>query len=269
MKYDFKKFQTTISFEIAISSLVIIFGMFLGYLVNHTPFKSTMDEFQEIRNSDVIGSIGTIYALITAFILVNAWNHYNETSKIYSQETEALMHLWNFIDFLDEADISRAMQIALTTYINTTLDDEFNRLAKRKLVYLPSVEFTRILRILDTISIGNDQEAVNAIMSTIIGGFKDLSHARSQRIEFSLTKIPEIIKFFYILASFIFWLGYLLQGFESMALYYFILFITTLIVVVAHTIIFDLDKPLTGLLKISLRNYEICKSYIMETEHVD
>jgi len=41
----------------------------------------------------------------------------------------------------------------------------------------------------------------------------------------------------------------------------------TLIVVSSYTLIFDLDKPLAGMLTIPLRKYNISRDYIETTEH--
>ncbi len=83
--------------EVKLGIAIVIIAMGVGILL-----RNSISQFEDIRTSDVVGTYGTMYALITAFILVNAWNHFNEIKSTYAAETEALMHLWNFVDFLDD-----------------------------------------------------------------------------------------------------------------------------------------------------------------------
>lgn len=253
-----------ITVEILTSAIMIPLALFIGYIMN-TRFTEQMEIMSEIRDSDVIGVQGTLYALITTFILVNEWNQYNETASTYSMEAEAIMNLWSFIDFLDNEEISSGMRFALISYIDYTLSVEFVMLKQGRKVKLPSLEYSRILRLLDMIEY--DEPSTSASMGPMVSAFKDLSDARSKRIDQSLRQIPLLIKLFYILSSVIFWFGTLIQGFDSDFVYYFVLFTNTLIVVFAYLIIFDLDKPLNGLLRLSLDNYLDCKNFIKETIH--
>lgn len=253
-----------VTVEILTSAIAIPLSMLCGYILR-TFFQKEHEILSEIRDSDVIGVQGTVYALITAFILINEWNHYNETRKVYSEEAEAIMNLWSFIDFLDNEEVSAGMRFALISYIDFTLTVEFNLLRRGKKVKLPSTEYTRILRILDMINF--KETSSDAAIGPMMSSFKDLSDARNRRIEESLAQIPLLIKGFYILSSIIFWFGSLIQSFESDFVYYFSLLSTTLIVVFAYLVIFDLDKPLNGLLSLSLEHYEISKEFIKETVH--
>ncbi|MHA2276506.1 MAG: bestrophin-like domain [Candidatus Kariarchaeaceae archaeon] len=260
MNNNSMKLKNFMQIEVLIGVFIIVGGMVIGIL-----FRKSFKDFEEIRDADVIGTYGTIYALIAAFILVEAWNHYNEIKTTYSAETEALIHLWNFVDFLDDETMSKAMHFTLLSYIDTTLKVEFPKLARFQKVHLPSPEFQKILHLLDMIDFEKSRTGV--AFDAMVTAFKDLSHARNQRIEFSLNRIPGLVKFFYVLASGFFWIAYLIQYFDNVGLYYFILFSTTVTVVISYLIIFDLDKPLQGLIQISLENYEVCRQYIKETIH--
>ncbi len=76
-----------------------------------------------------------------------------------------------------------------------------------------------------------------------------------------------MLKVFYLFASFIFWFGYLIEGFESDVLYIIVLVLVTIVTVLAYAIIFDLDKALEGLLQVSTNSYEKTSDYIKSTKH--
>ncbi|MFV2016472.1 MAG: hypothetical protein ACC656_13660 [Candidatus Heimdallarchaeota archaeon] len=246
--------------EVQAAIIIVIIAMGLGFLS-----RSFTEQFAEIRESDVVGTYGTLYALITAFILVNAWNHFNEIKNTYAAETEALIHLWNFVDFLDDETMSKAMHFTLLSYIEAIIKVEFPKLARFEHVHLPSPEFQKILHLLDMIDFEKSRTGI--AFDAMVMAFKDLSHARNQRIEYSLNRIPGLVKLFYMLSCLFFWFAFFIQYFENELLYFFNLFATTVIVVLSYMIIFDLDKPLSGLLRISLENYDICRVYIKETIH--
>ncbi|MCE7736878.1 MAG: DUF4239 domain-containing protein [Candidatus Heimdallarchaeota archaeon] len=246
--------------EVKLAIAIVIIAMVVGFLL-----RSSTNQFEDIRTSDVVGTYGTMYALITAFILVNAWNHFNEIKSTYAAETEALMHLWNFVDFLDDETMSKVMHFTLLSYIDAILKIEFPKLARFEHVHLPSPEYQKILHLLDMIDFEKSRTGI--AFDAMVMAFKDLSHARNQRIEHSLNRIPGPMKLFYILSSVFFWIAYFVQYFDSEFLYFFNLFATTVIVVLSYIIIFDLDKPLSGLIQISLENYDICRLYIKETIH--
>lgn len=250
---------------VVMRSLFLIFISMVFAVLMNTTFKNVLDELLEIKDSSLGSFLSTIYALITAFILVSVWGHFEETKKIFGQENETLISLWVNTDFLDDPKITDLMKEVLLNYIDVTLRIEFPILAQRKQVKLPSREFIEIKRVIDQVKFDDDRDAVG--FEQLLIDYRELTKARNQRIENSLIEIPSILRSFYILASFIFWVGFLIQGFESPALYYLVLLMETLIVVASYTLIFDLDRPLAGLVKIPLRKYEISRNYIETTEH--
>ncbi|MHA2252706.1 MAG: bestrophin-like domain [Candidatus Kariarchaeaceae archaeon] len=256
----------TSGLKVAVKTIFVIFlGMTFGFLMNQDPLHPYLIELSDIRNSDVVSFLGTIYALITAFTLVNVWSHYDETKRSYAEENEALIALWVNTDYLEDPSISKQMKTALLKYLDVTINEEFPLLSKRNDVNLPSTEFINIKKVIDHIRFDDPRDPMG--FEALIISFRNLTSARNQRIEFALLKVPKLLKYFYFLASLIFWVGFMIQGFDSDMLYYTVLFMGTLIVVMSYTIIFDLDTPLGGLVNLSLKKYEISRDFIEKTDH--
>ena len=55
-----------------------------------------------------LGVIGTIYTLITAFIIVQVWGQFNGLSTLLGKEAKCICSLWNFTDYLNDNQASRA-----------------------------------------------------------------------------------------------------------------------------------------------------------------
>jgi len=245
--------------------LFIIIGISLGFLMLSTRFRPYLEEFSEIRASDVIGVFGTTYALITAFILVTVWTQFNETNQSISNENKALIALWNNTDYLEDEKVSAEMNKALLSYIDVIVTREIPQLQQHQSVIYPIPEFIAIMKVIDKVEFDDPRDPI--AFEALISAYKDLSNARNNRINQILTRIPPILKIFYIFASFIFWFGYLIEGFESEILYMTVLTLVTIVTVLAYSIIFDLDKKLSGLLQVTTSSYGKSRTYIESTQH--
>ncbi|MCY3410540.1 MAG: DUF4239 domain-containing protein [Candidatus Heimdallarchaeota archaeon] len=246
------------------SFLFLLLAMALGFILN-TFFPVLLDELSEIRASDVIGVMGTVYALITAFILVNVWQEYNDTQASFSQENESIIEIWSYTDFFDDQEFSEKMKDGLLNYIKSALK-ELGVLAEKKQVAFPSPEFTHILKIIDSVKFNDDRDPI--AFEGLTKAYKNLSSARAKRIEVCVNEIPRILRDFYILTSLIFWFGYLIEGFDSVLVYYIVLAMVSLIAIFAYVIIMDLDQPLKpGMVQVSFFNYHQSREYIEKTVH--
>jgi len=257
-------FRETPMYVFLRSTGLLCISMIFAILMN-TTFKSVLIELSEIKDSSLGGFLSTIYALITAFILVSVWGHYNDTKQVFSQENETLISLWVNTDFLDDPVITEKMRSVLLKYIDSALNSEFPVLAQKKEIELPSPEFIEIKKVIDQVKFDDDRDAVG--FEQLLIDYRELTKARNKRIEFSLIKIPSLMRNFYKLASVIFWVGFLIQGFSSEILYYLVLLMETLLVIMSYTLIFDLERPLAGLVRLPYRKYYVSRNYIESTDH--
>lgn len=210
----------TLRLVIARSFVYLIIAMSLGFLFN-TFLGNLLQELSEIRASDVIGAMGTIYALITAFILVNVWQGLTETQNSLASENAAIVQIWSYVDYFDDVEFSKNMKKVLMSYITLALR-ELVDLSKENTVIFPSEKFTNILKVIDSVKFDDPRDPI--AFGGLTAAYKDLSYARSRRIEACLTRIPSILRDYYLITSLIFWSSYLIQGFDSNIVYFVNLF---------------------------------------------
>ncbi|MDH5401910.1 MAG: DUF4239 domain-containing protein [Candidatus Heimdallarchaeota archaeon] len=259
MQHPYKKSK------LIVKTTIYIFTSTLFGVIYHQFFKNLYIELSEIRISDVIGVMGTLYSLITAFILVTVWSHFTSTENVFAEEANALVSLWNFCDYLNSEETTNKMKPALINYIDSTLNSEFDLLRNQKPVKYPSKELIAIIRVIDKIKFDDPRDPI--AFESIMHAYQKLATARSQRIKHCKSQMPGMLRVFYITASFFFWFGYLIDGFESFKLYIIILFSVSVLVFLSYIIIHDMDNPLSGALQISFEDYITTKEFIIQTKH--
>lgn len=148
----------TLRLVIARSFVYLIIAMSLGFLFN-TYLHDLLQELSEIRASDVIGAMGTIYALITAFILVNVWQGLTETQNSLASENAAIVQIWSYVDYFDDVEFSKNMKKVLMSYITLALR-ELVDLSKENTVIFPSEKFTNILKVIDSVKFDDPRDPI-------------------------------------------------------------------------------------------------------------
>ena len=243
----------------------LILSAIVGFLVHVILPAATLAELAEIRRSDVVGASGTLFSLVTAFVLMHVWNDYSNCSRAIAEEAEALLSLWNYTDFLNSPQISAVMQTSLVEYIKSIITTELSALAAKRPIEFSSATFVNILKVLDRIAFDDQRDPV--AFKALIEAFQMLNHARTDRITIATSGIPWFLRIFYLTTAFVLWLYYLIQGFNSTLLYYIILITITIIIILAYLLITDLDNPFAGLLQVPLDNYYKCMDFISGVEH--
>lgn len=244
---------------ISLLAASLLFGLIIFF-----NFHSLLDSLIEIRDSDVVGAIGTIYALISAFILSNVWSNFKEAEQAVGQENEAIISLWNSADYFDSLKESNRMRSALVAYINSVLQNEYHH-SRRSEFSPPGKEFLAIQRLIDSIQIGSPRDEI--VFSSIISTYENLSIARNKRINRMSETMPQMLRVFYIIASLILWGGFAFEGFQNPLLYLVVNFGITTIIVLNYFIIVDFDNPLDGFIRVSFDRYIASRDYILHATH--
>ena len=244
-------------FSVIFISLVI--ELFLFY-----PGQSILVLLIEIRASDVVGAIGTIYALISAFILNNVWSNFKEAEQAVREENEAIINIWNSADYFDDLKESSKMEKALVDYIEYVQKNELSH-EFRMYSILPCEDFLNIQHVIDSTSVETKRDEI--VFASIISTYESLSRARNKRISRLASDMPMFLKLFYVSASIILWGGFAFEGFESPVLYLLVNLGITIIIVLNYYLIEDFDKPLDGFIRVNFDGYTASKNYIIEAKH--
>lgn len=239
--------------------LTLIIGYILRLLFNQILLED------EASVGWFFGVFGTFYTLITAFILVTVWTQYTSFEKLLAVEAKNISAIWNLTDYLNDKKVSQKMKGVLLKYIDSTVDKEMQEHTRGNKVDHPSRELVSILEVIDKINFDDKRDA--SIFQSIINAYEELSTSRAERIEHSVTRIPPILKLFFLLVSVLFVVIYMVHGFNNLYLYLFTLAVLTFIVKFSYIIITDLDNPFKGIWNISLESFINCRNFISSREH--
>jgi hypothetical protein len=147
-----------------------------------------------IANNDAAGAylqtLGTIYAVLLAFVVFVVWSQYNETRTAVEREGNDLADLYRVMyGFGDprRQDVRRRVQ----AYAEAVVTQEWSAMARGEV----SVEATRSLdaiwEALDAIEPNGSRE--EALYAEALARFDDLSDSRTHRITMASLRLPPTI----------------------------------------------------------------------------
>lgn len=215
----------------------------------------------------LLGVVGTIYTLVAAFTMVEVWSQFNNTSNLISREAKSIISIWNYIEYLNDKKIDRSMQKVLTGYLERCMSVEHDQASKAVRPIQSSVEFLAILKVIDQISF-NDARDV-AVFPVLIQAYEDLSTIRSDRIEAGVTRLPGMIKIFFIALSLMLMVSYILVGYVHLPLFIIHTIFGASIISLTYKIILDLDNPFDGYWNLDYSALTQAKEHIAKHRHTD
>ncbi|KKT40724.1 hypothetical protein A3K29_00230 [Candidatus Collierbacteria bacterium RIFOXYB2_FULL_46_14] len=213
----------------------------------------------------LLGVVGTIYTLVAAFTMVEVWNQFNNTSKLISNEAKSIISLWNYTDYLNDKNIDQKMQTSLLAYLDQTLTKEHDQASKGIRSLQPSQEIITIRKVIDEIEFDDKRDA--SIFPILTQAYEELSTARNDRIEAGVTRLPAMIKIFFISLSLMLMVSYILVGYVHLPLYIIHTIFGASIISLTYKIIFDLDNPFDGFWNIDYSAMTQAKEYITNNRH--
>ncbi len=148
----------------------------------------------ELRaSSDVVGNylqtVGTIYAVLLAFVVQSVWSQFNEARILVEREANEIADLHRLVEGLPgRARIP--LQSALTRYLDAVVNDEWPAMAKGD-----EDTIERIGRELDAVWDGLHRlepisECEKSLHGEALSRFNDLSDARTNRLSAARTRMP-------------------------------------------------------------------------------
>lgn len=109
-------------FTIAIVALFVVLSLGIHYII-----RDRVKGAERERNNEVVGFVltvvGTIYAVVLAFVVVVVWEHYDNAESNSEREISAVSDLYRAADDLPPA-IRTTEQALVLRYINLMITDE-------------------------------------------------------------------------------------------------------------------------------------------------
>jgi hypothetical protein len=241
---------------VAGASAAAVLGLVLARLV--IPADALRASNAEVGN--YLQALGTIYAVVAAFVVYVVWGQYNDARTQVDREASEVMDMFRIAEGFP-AELREALQVRVCEYADTVID-EIALLAKHDDA---SVERTSDL--LDEIwsilhACEPASEAHKALHAEALTRFNDLSEVRTARLSSAHARIPQSLRLLlyiggaivvgsmYLIAIDRFWLHALITA--------------ALAAAIAHVvyIVDDLDNPFDGDWRVSAEAFERARRYI-------
>jgi len=220
---------------------------FLYHLWHTTELRSITAAEAEGINTLIL-LIGSIYAVIFAFVIYVIWGQFTDVENFMMRECKSINELLRFSDFL-HPDSRRAIRRPLAEYLHRVVKAEWTALGERRRDRSTEQAFSEVLDAVLRIVPANADES--AIHQRLIDIAREAGEHRDERLTKSLTQIPVtlihlvhtmaigllLLLFFYPFHSWI-------AGLCCFALVALVLFLANLVMT-------DTDNPFKGVYNVS------------------
>lgn len=205
---------------------------------------------------------GTLFGIMTAFIVFEVWNQYNQATHFIDQEAQGLERLYRLTIYFRDDKLTKTMKQAIESYAGLIIHDRFKHLGSGQHNKEASKKFRTIAHIIRTISFDDDHD--QTVFNHVIQHYGELSEIRTQRITQSLTRLPILLKIFLYVSSAIAIMTFVLMPFANTFYALFVAGSLTFTLGMTFQLVEDLDNPFVGHWNISPEPFERALKHIEE-----
>ncbi len=244
--------------SIIISAAITIIAFVLGITLE---LKRYIDDIGSISAFLVV--FGTLYGIMTAFIVVEVWTQHNKTAHLFEQEAEELEKLYRLSLHFKNPEVSRNMKRAVKAYGNILIDSAFKHLSEGQKHHDEEIAFRQITHVIKEIALGSDHEQV--VFDHIVHLYGELAQTRIERTHQSTLRLPLLLKNFFYISTVIIVAMFVVLPFAHIG--YSMFSVSTLVFLLAMIagIIEELDNPFIGFWRLSAKPFEEALFHIEES----
>jgi Protein of unknown function (DUF4239) len=192
--------------------------------------------------------IGSIYAVIFAFVIYVIWNQFTDVENFMMRECKSLNELLRFSDFLNPDDGRRIRQ-SVADYVHRVVKSEWTALAERRRDKSSEQAFSQLLDAVLRVAPGTSEEGV--VHQRLIDIVREAGEHRDERLTKSLTQIPvTLIHLVHTMAVALLLLVFF-YPFHHWFVGIFCFLMVGIILFLANLVMTDTDNPFQGVYNIS------------------
>jgi len=203
---------------------------------------------------------GTLYGIMTAFVVFEVWGQYNKTSDLVSQEAQGLERLYRLSIYFRDENLASRIKEAITSYSNAIITGKFHNLGSGQRNKESGMIFRRISEIIRGITFDDDHDHV--VFDHMVSHYGQLSKIRTERITQSLIRLPTLLKFFLYLSSFSTIVTFIIMPFANTYFSLFTAGIIGFVISMVLQLVEDLDNPFIGHWNITPEPFERALEHI-------
>jgi hypothetical protein len=225
------------------SALFAIFSVGVSYLIR-VAFHTEQYLGDVGGLSAFLSVFGTLYGILTAFVVFEVWTQYNRISELIDKEAQGLERLYRLTLYFRDDALTARMKAAISEYANLVIQANFKTLAQGGRNQQNSVAFRHMADIIREIKFDDDHDTI--VYGQVLEHYGELAQVRTERRNQSLARLPVQLKTFIYISSFFALVTFLVMPFAQA----FYSYISVLIIGFLQAMIFqmveDLDNPFVG-----------------------
>lgn len=175
------KAMVRLTLSLLASVAVALVGLVLVRFVAPPPWLQANNEVA----GNYLQTIGTIYAVLLAFVVFVVWQQHNEARCAVESEANELSDLYRIVRALPN---TQATLKGIGAYARSVVDEEWQAMAQGRASAKADKALEEIWKALLGIEPHNSTE--EALYGEALARFNDLSDARSHRLYCSLLRLP-------------------------------------------------------------------------------
>ncbi len=246
---------------IAKSVLFTIIAIIVSYIVR-TVFGTEKFLSDVSGLSAFVTVFGTLYGIMSAFVVFEVWGQYNKTSTLIDQEALGLERLFRLTIYFRDKKLTERMREVIDHYAKIVIADNFQKLGSGVRNEEASASFRKIAAIIRDITFDDDHDPI--VYDHIINHYGALSETRTERISHCLMRLPFLLRFFLYITSAAAIIVFIIMPFISIWYHLFVVGVITFVITMVLQLVEDLDNPFKGNWTINTDTFKRALKHIEE-----
>lgn len=213
---------------------------------------ATPDEANSI--SAYLATVGTLYSVLVAFVVIAVWSRFNETDGAVKTEARELRDLWRYVGYSTDPERVLAARAAIERYRDEVISSEWSAMEKSlPVTAVADEEFIEMARAVENLAARSaDDLQVRSDAIRLLGAIKD---ARGERLHSGAQRLPYPLRLLLYLVTLSLLIGVLLLPFQSVITSSIVVGLIVLIELLVLEVIDDIDNPFGGIWSVTTGPY--------------
>jgi hypothetical protein len=194
--------------------------------------------------SAFLSVFGTLYGILTAFVVFEVWTQYNRISELIDKEAQGLERLYRLVLYFRDDMLTAKIKAAISEYANLVIQANFKTLAQGGRNQQNSAAFRKMADIIREIKFDDDHDTI--VYGQVLEHYGELAQVRTERRNQSLARLPVQLKTFIYISSFFALVTFLVMPFAQAFYGYLSVVIIGFLQAMIFQMVEDLDNPFVG-----------------------
>jgi hypothetical protein len=228
----------------------IVFALIGLWLVRTVASGSWLRANNEVAGN-YLQTLGTIYAVLLAFVVFVVWQQHNETRSAVENEANELSDLYRTLGALPAAQLALDR---IRTYAATVINEEWAAMAQGGCSEKADRAVEDIWAALQIVQPAGARQ--DALYGEVLARFNDFSDARSRRLHCSLLRLPPSLWGLLLTNGFLVVGSMWIFGLESFSAHALMTVALAASIAFMLFLVADLDNPFWGTWRVTPESYD-------------